>query len=86
MDFLLLAKFWASPNNLYPPSTYLLNFTFRIIEAHEALHRLYGPNYRVTEEVEIIQGNLSKLRERNFVKQRKQSEYKDQVQYQVSSV
>ena len=33
------------------------------MEAHEALHKLYGSNYRVTEEVEIIQENLSKLRE-----------------------
>jgi len=22
VDFLLIAKFWASPNNLYPPSMY----------------------------------------------------------------
>ena len=36
---------------------------FRTVEAHEALHKLYGSNYRVSEEVEIIQDNLSKLRE-----------------------
>ena len=32
------------------------------MEAHQALFKLYGPNYRVTEEVEIIQDNLKKLR------------------------
>ena len=36
---------------------------FRSVEAHEALHKLYGPNYRVTEEVEIIQENLQRQRE-----------------------
>ena len=35
----------------------------RTVEAHEALYKLYGPNYRVTEEVEIIQNNLKKLRD-----------------------
>jgi hypothetical protein len=33
------------------------------VEAHEALFRLYGPDYRVTEEVNIIQDNLKKLRQ-----------------------
>ena len=40
-----------------------MHFSYRTVEAHEALHKLYGSNYRVTEEVEIIQENLSKLRE-----------------------
>ena len=31
------------------------------MEAHQALFKLYGPNYRVTEEVEIIEDNLKKL-------------------------
>lgn len=39
------------------------NYFFRDVEAHQALYKLYGPNYRVTEEVEIIQDNLKKLRE-----------------------
>ena len=38
-------------------------FFFRVVEAHQALFKLYGPNYRVTEEVEIIQEDLKKLRE-----------------------
>ena len=40
-----------------------MHISYRTVEAHEALHKLYGSNYRVTEEVEIIQENLSKLRE-----------------------
>ena len=40
-----------------------MHLSYRTVEAHEALHKLYGSNYRVTEEVEIIQENLSKLRE-----------------------
>ena len=35
----------------------------RTEEAHEALSKLYGPNYHVTEELEIIQDNLKKLRD-----------------------
>ena len=38
-------------------------FFCRVVEAHQALFKLYGPNYRVTEEVEIIQEDLKKLRE-----------------------
>ena len=37
--------------------------SFRTEEAHEALSKLYGPNYHVTEELEIIQDNLKKLRD-----------------------
>jgi len=46
-----------------PESPVFLLAKKRTVDAHEALHKLYGSNYRVTEEVEIIQENLSKLRE-----------------------
>jgi len=48
---------------LAPESPVFLLTKKRTVEAHEALHKLYGSNYRVSEEVEIIQDNLSKLRE-----------------------
>ena len=41
---------------------YFFGPCFRTVEAHEALYKLYGPNYRVTEEVEIIQNNLKNLK------------------------
>ena len=42
---------------------YRIDYYFRTEEAHEALSKLYGPNYHVTEELEIIQDNLKKLRD-----------------------
>lgn len=48
---------------LAPESPVFLLAKRRNVEAHEALYKLYGPDYRVTEEVEIIQNNLAKLRE-----------------------
>lgn len=47
-----------------PESPVFLLTKHRTSEAHLALIRLYGPGYRVTEEVSIIRDNLDRLKQR----------------------
>jgi len=54
---------FISAITLAPESPVYLLAKRRTEEAHEALSKLYGPNYHITEELEIIQDNLKKLRD-----------------------